>query len=203
LEAPELTEELIDRMVAGTRESADGRSIRELERLRDDYLVAIQQVLRQFKLGAGNTLRQLEERLYDSARNRLAPDAANQPLKLLDTQVRAEWVDYNRHMSDFRYGQVFGDAMEALFRRVGVDEAYRAAGHTYYTVETHIRHLGEAKAGESLHVTLQILHIDDKRLHVFLRMARAGDGHEIATAEQMHLHVDTAAAKSVVVQAPS
>ena len=202
LEAPELTDELIDRMVAGTRESADGRSIRELERLRDDYLVAIQQVLRQFKLGAGNTLRELEERLYDAARNRLAPDAPNQPMKLLNTQVRAEWVDYNRHMSDFRYGQVFGDAMEALFRRVGVDEAYRAGGHTYYTVETHIRHLGEAKAGESLHVTLQILHVDEKRLHVFLRMARAGDGHEIATAEQMHLHVDTAAAKSVPVQAP-
>lgn len=118
-------------------------------------------------------------------------------MKLLNTPVRAEWVDYNRHMSDFRYGQVFGDAMEALFRRVGVDEAYRAAGHTYYTVETHIRHLGEAKAGESLHVTVQILNVDEKRLHVFLRMSRASDGGEIATAEQMHLHVDTAVAKSV------
>ncbi len=39
--------------------------------------------------------------------------------------MRPEWVDYNRHMSDFRYGQVFGDAMDALFRRVGVDESYR------------------------------------------------------------------------------
>ena len=64
LEAPELTEELIDRMVEGTQAQADGRSIRELERLRDDYLVAIQQVLRQFDIGAGSTLRALEERLY-------------------------------------------------------------------------------------------------------------------------------------------
>ena len=56
LEAPELTEQLIDRMVEGTAAQAAGRSIRELERLRDDYLVAIQQVLRQFDIGAGSTL---------------------------------------------------------------------------------------------------------------------------------------------------
>ena len=65
LEAPELTEELIDRMVEGTQAQAAGRSIREIERLRDDYLVAVQQVLRQFNLGAGATLRALEERLFE------------------------------------------------------------------------------------------------------------------------------------------
>src|SRR5487761_301586 len=65
LEAPELTETLIDRMVEGTQAQAGGRSIRELERLRDEYLVAIQQVLKQFDLGAGATLRALEERLYE------------------------------------------------------------------------------------------------------------------------------------------
>jgi carnitine 3-dehydrogenase len=63
LEAPELTEGLIDKMVAGTQAQAAGRSIRELERLRDDYLVAIQQVLKQYNIGAGATLRALEERL--------------------------------------------------------------------------------------------------------------------------------------------
>ena len=64
LEAPELTDPLIDRMVEGTQAQAQGRSIRELERLRDDYLVAIQQVLRQSNIGAGATLRALEQRLY-------------------------------------------------------------------------------------------------------------------------------------------
>ena len=67
LEAPELTETLIDRMVEGTQAQAAGRSIRELERLRDDYLVAIQQVLRQYDIGAGSTLRALEARLYRDA----------------------------------------------------------------------------------------------------------------------------------------
>src|SRR5260221_5284044 len=198
LEAPELTEALIDRMVEGTQHEAAGRSIRELERLRDDYLVAIQQVLRQYNIGAGATLRSLEERLYQDAAT--APSAQSsepgRPLRLLDTVVRPEWVDYNRHMSDFRYGQLFGDATDALFRQIGVDEAYRDTGRMYYSVESHVKHLGEAKAGEPLFVTTQLIGVDDKRLHVFHRMHRGRDGVEIATAEQMYLHVDTAACKA-------
>ena len=105
-------------------------------------------------------------------------------------------MDYNRHMSDFRYGQVFGDAIDVLFRRAGVDEAYRATGRMYYTVENHVKHLGEAKVGEPLYVTAQVLAVDDKRLHVFQRLHRGRDDKLIATAEQMYLHVDTAAAKA-------
>jgi carnitine 3-dehydrogenase len=198
LEAPELTETLIDRMVEGTQAQAAGRSIRELERLRDDYLVAIQQVLRQYNIGAGATLRALEERLFKDAAAGRAPQLAGQggPLRLLDTVVRMEWVDYNRHLSDFRYGQIFGDALDVLFRSIGIDEAYRSAGRAYYTVENHIKHLGEAKAGEPLYVTAQVLAVDDKRLHLFQRMHRSRDDKLIATAEQMYLHVDTKAAKA-------
>ncbi len=198
LEAPELTETLVDRMVEGTQAQAAGRSIRELERLRDDYLVAIQQVLRQYNIGAGATLRSLEERLYKDAAtsHNATPAEPGKPLRLLDTVVRTEWVDYNRHMSDFRYGQVFGDAMDVLFRQVGVDEAYRDSGRMYYTVENHIKHLGEAKSGELLYVTAQVLKVDDKRLHVFQRLYRGRDDKQIATAEQMYLHVDTKAAKA-------
>lgn len=198
LEAPELTESLIDRMVEGTQEQAAGRSIRELERLRDDSLVAIQQVLRQYNIGAGGTLRALEERLYReaAAANAAKPVDPGKPLRLLDTVVRPEWVDYNRHMSDFRYGQVFGDAMDVLYRQVGADEAYRDSGHMYYTVESHVKHMGEAKAGEPLYVTTQVMSVDAMRLHVFHRLHRGRDDVQIATGEQMHLHVDTAAAKA-------
>jgi len=201
LEAPELTDTLIDRMVEGTQAQAAGRSIRELERLRDDSLVAVQQVLRQTNMGAGATLRALEERLYKDAAA-AAPasaDAPGKPLRLLQTSVRPEWIDYNRHMTDFRYGQVFGDAMDALYRRVGADETYRAGGRMYYSVESHTRHVGEAKAGETIYVTTQLLGVDDKRLHVFLRLHRGRDDVLIATAEQLHLHVDTARAKATAV----
>ena len=203
LEAPELTDTLIDRMVEGTLAQAAGRSIRELERLRDDSLVAVQQVLRQYNIGAGATLRALEERLCTdaqaaNARTSAAPGASEPagPLRLVDTVVRPEWIDYNRHMSDFRYGQVFGDAMDALYRQVGADEAYRTTGRMYYSVESHVRHLGEAKAGDALYVTTQLLAVDDKRLRVFHRLYRSRGDVLIATAEQMHLHVDTAGAKA-------
>jgi len=203
LEAPELGETLIDRMVEGTEVQARGRSIRELERLRDDYLVAIQQVLRQYDIGAGATLRALEERLYkDAAKTVEALDLdAAIPLRLVDAIVRPEWVDYNAHMTDSRYLSVMGDAMDALYRLVGVDEPYRDSGAMFYDVETHVRYLHEAKAGEPIYVTTQLLGVDDKRLHVFHRVNRRRDERTIATGEQMHLHVDTAAAKAAPIGA--
>jgi carnitine 3-dehydrogenase len=216
LEAPELTEQLIDRMVEGTQQQAAGRSIRELERLRDNYLVAIQQVLRQFDIGAGSTLRKLEERLYRDAvgRDTGGPRAggaqsgsaeavaggAAPGLPRFDTTVRPEWVDYNGHMSDFLYGHVFGEAMDAIYRAVGIDDAFRKGGRMFYTAESHVKHLGEAKVGEPLYATTQVLALDDKRLHVFHRLYRRRDEALIATAEQMHLFVDTAVPKAVSMQ---
>jgi len=85
LEAPELTEALIDRMVEGTSEQAAGRSIRELERLRDGYLVAVQHALKPFNLGAGATLRAVEERLYNEAAAR-SPAAAGRVYNVTDGQ---------------------------------------------------------------------------------------------------------------------
>jgi carnitine 3-dehydrogenase len=48
LRAPELTEELIDRMVEGTRAQAAGRSVAELERRRDEFLVRLLELVREY-----------------------------------------------------------------------------------------------------------------------------------------------------------
>ena len=45
LEAPPLDDALVERMVEGTRAQASGRSVAELEAIRDECLVAILQVL--------------------------------------------------------------------------------------------------------------------------------------------------------------
>ena len=198
LEAPELTDQLIDRMVEGTQAQAAGRSIRELERLRDDYLVAIQQVLRQYNIGAGATLKAVETRLYEDAARNAPKTEPGRPLRL-DITVPPDWVDYNGHMTDFRYTHVFGDATDALYRSVGIDDAFRAKGHMYYTVETHVIHGAEAKAGDALYVLTQVLHVDDKRLHLFHTLYRRHDAAVVATGEQMHLHVDSKAAKATSV----
>ena len=206
LEAPELTETLIDRMVAGTQAQAGGRSIRELERLRDEYLLAVQQVLKQFDLGAGATLRGLEARLYERSgrgaaagldaaiahANAHAPAAgAGGPVRMLDTYVRPEWIDYNGHMTDSRYLQVFGDATDALFRWAGVDDAYRKAGRAMYTLESHVMHVAEAKALEPIYVTTQLLELDAKRVRLQHSLHRRRDEALLATAKQLYVHVDT------------
>ena len=49
--------------------------------------------------------------------------------------MRPEWIDYNGHMTDSRYLQVFGDATDALLRFAGIDDAYRKAGRAMYTVD--------------------------------------------------------------------
>ena len=60
MQAPELSPRLIDRLVKGTDAQAQGRSIEELQRLRDDCLIAILQALRRFEVGAGRTLAQID-----------------------------------------------------------------------------------------------------------------------------------------------
>lgn len=58
LEAPELTEGLIDRMVEGTAEQAGGRSVEELVRTRDDALIATMEALADLDIGAGRIVRE-------------------------------------------------------------------------------------------------------------------------------------------------
>ncbi len=175
---------------SGTQEQAQGRSIRELERLRDDYLVAIQQVLRAPNIGAGATLRALEQRLYaDHAQAADAGAGSGAALPPVAGAVRPEWIDYNGHMTDSRYQQVFGDAMDLLCRRIGIDEAYRREVGMYYTVESHTTHGAELRAGEEFRIDTRVLAVDDKRLRVFHAVHRSRDGVLAATGEHMHLHV--------------
>ena len=91
-------------------------------------------------------------------------------LQTLRDRVHSNWIDYNGHMSESFYLYVFGDASDALFRYIGIDEAYRQSGKSFYTVETHINYYQEASKGEPLHFTTQLLGIDAKRLHFFHQM---------------------------------
>jgi len=53
LQAPELTDSLIDKMVTGTAEQAGDKSIEDLETLRDQCLIDIMQALSRYQTGAG------------------------------------------------------------------------------------------------------------------------------------------------------
>ena len=52
LEAPELTEELSRRMIEGTRRQAAGRTVKQLERQRDDFLISVLELRRTAREGS-------------------------------------------------------------------------------------------------------------------------------------------------------
>jgi carnitine 3-dehydrogenase len=194
-DVPELTVELVEKIVAQSDAQAAGRSTRELERHRDDCLVAVLQGLRAEDTGAGAVLREWERRLVERAGPvRSAPE--EEGLLVHRAVVLPEWVDYNGHAHESRLVQVFGDATDALLAAVGIDAKYLETGGSYYTVETHLSLLREALVGQRLRVTTQLLGSDDKRLHVFHSLYRVDDGELLATAEQMLVHVDARAGRA-------
>ena len=63
LKAPELSNEIIDRFVEGVEAQSQGKSIREMEKIRDECLVAIQKVLSKHNMGAGKTLNEFKKKI--------------------------------------------------------------------------------------------------------------------------------------------
>jgi carnitine 3-dehydrogenase len=88
------------------------------------------------------------------------------PLARYRQVVPQAWVDYNDHMSESFYLWAMGENSDSFFRYVGINEEYRAAGGSLYTVETHMRNIDEAGLGDQLSATFQILGNDTKRVHI-------------------------------------
>jgi len=193
MDVPELTDELVQTISDQSDAQSGMHSIRELERIRDDNLVAIMQALKANDWGAGRTLSAWETALYDAVPAATATNDINQPIETMRQQVPASWTDYNGHMNEARYLDCFSMATDAVMRRIGVDADYLAAGGSYFTVETHIRHLDEVWAGREIFATSQVLHGAGKKLQLFHHLyATEGDGEArlLATGEHMLIHVD-------------
>ncbi len=190
MDVPELDDALVEKIVAQSDDQAGHRGIREWERLRDDCLIGVLQALKVQDFAAGETLAKHEAALA------VAAPATNDEASWRG-RVEPGWIDYNGHMNESRYLQVFSNASDNLLAAIGADPAYVASGHSYFTAETHIMHRGELRHGDAIHVTLQILAVDDKRLHIFHTLIRDADGMIAATAEQMLLHVDMATKRVV------
>ena len=191
MDVPEFNEELVD-LVASQSDAQSGMyGIRELERIRDQNLVGFLRSLKERNWGAGKVLRDHDERRRAAFH---AGTLDGTPLKMAEMQVLPGWIDYNGHMTESRYLFCASEVCDAFLRLIGADMDYVAGGHSYYTAETHIRHLDEAKLGERITGTLQVVKADEKRIHTFITLA-VGD-RAVATVEQMMLHVDMKAGKA-------
>src|SRR5579863_5357115 len=98
------------------------------------------------------------------------------PMRLLEFEIPAEWVDYNDHLNDACHAIAFSRAGDAFMERVGLGAAGRAAtGRTIYTLALVIRYLAEARLGERVAVDIQVLEIDEKRMRFWLEARRVDD----------------------------
>ena len=180
MDVPELTDELVDQIASQSDAQSGMHSIRELERIRDTNIVAMMRALKVQDYGAGAVLNRAEP-----AKPALGDIA--QPIVTVQRAVPLDWTDYNGHMNEARYLQAFGDATDRFMEMVGCDADYIASGGSYFTAETHIRHLDEVHAGTRIRVETQVLLGQGKKMHLFHHMY---DGDRLlATGEHMLIHV--------------
>ncbi len=127
MDVPEFTDELVD-LIAGQSDAQSGhRSIRELERLRDDNLVGMMRALKKSGSGAGGVLNTHERALA-------APAEAELPITG-DRQIPQSWTDYNGHMNEAHYLEAGAAATDRFMELIGADADYIASGKSYFTVE--------------------------------------------------------------------
>ncbi|MEM5472063.1 carnitine 3-dehydrogenase [Hoeflea sp. AS60] len=184
MDVPELTEELTN-MIADQSDAQSGmHSIRELERIRDDNLVAMMRALKGRNWGAGELLNAQDARIKPPL-----PEDTDQPFMTLERVIPVDWMDYNGHMNESRYGQVFSDAGDVVMQMVGADEGYIAGGLSYFTVSNEIGYLNETHLGDVIHVRTQVLEARGKKLRMYHEMIRTSDGDLLATCNQLLIHV--------------
>jgi carnitine 3-dehydrogenase len=200
MDVPDLDDALIDKIASQSDAHSGAYSVRELERIRDRNLVGFLEVLKQHHWGAGNCFVDWTNNLRKTA-DKIARDTSKQALSCYQSDVLPAWIDYNGHMTEYRYLQIMSEATDVLLGRMGVDANYLAGGHSFFTVETHIRHLDEAKLGDRLTVSLQVLQAEAKKLHIFQTVTQQ-DGVIVATGEQMCLHVNLQSSRAVPMQSP-
>jgi len=190
MDVPEFTEELVDKVSNQSDEQSGMHSIRALEQKRDDNLVDILKVLKDNHWGAGNTLQTFEDRLEKNADEiDFKSLDLSQPLETYTTTVPQKWADYNGHMNETHYLECFSKASDKIMAIVGVDKDYIAKGNSFFTVETHIRHLDEVLVGEGVSVSTQAISGGGKKFHIFHFLYHQ-DGRLLATGEQMLIHVN-------------
>ena len=190
MDVPEFTDELIEKVSSQSDQQSGQFSIDELMEKRDDNLVDFLKVLKDNQWGAGNSLKEFDASLSGSI-NKLEFSELNlsNPILTYITKVPKEWADYNGHMTEARYLECFSEATTEMMSIIGADEEYILNIGSYFTVETHIRHLDEVQIGESIKAKTQVIFGENKKLHLF-HWLNHEDGKLLATAEHMLIHVD-------------
>ena len=190
MDVPNLTDDLIETITDQSDAQSGMHSIRDLERIRDTNLVGMMRMLKTQGWGAGALLNASDtaQRAQNSVVQTFSDISdLKAPVDTLDRYVPLDWTDYNGHMNEAKYLQAFGDATDRFMEIVGCDGAYIATGGSYFTAETHIRHLDEIHAGKRIRVETICLNGQGKKMHLFHQL---WEGDRLcATGEHILIHV--------------
>ncbi|AJY47780.1 carnitine 3-dehydrogenase [Martelella endophytica] len=190
MDVPEFNDELVELIAGQSDDQSGNKSIRELERERDDNLVGILRALKVSDNAAGKVVSAHEADLVVSGERDGLPVT-------LSRQVPPSWTDYNGHMNETFYLEAGSKATDGFMELIGADAAYIAGGLSYFTVESHVRYLNEVHEGDRLTATSQLLSGQGKKMHLFHRLFR-GDGELAATVETLLLHTDLNARRTCI-----
>ena len=184
MDVPELTDELIQQVASQSDAQSGNRSIRELERLRDNNLIAILRSLKNENTAAGALINEHEQTIKPEL-----PSKINGAMATISRVIPSDWTDYNGHMNESRYGQIFSDAADIIMQTVGANADYIRSGLSYFTVDVQIKFLAETHAGSSIHVKSFVLQGEGKKMKLFHQMFDEDEA-LLATGEQMLIHVN-------------
>jgi len=179
-----------------------------LEKIRDNNLVAMLRALKWQNWGAGQHLLEHDLRLVFQSKklsqgSQESPEAQatkaiqaeqeskedySQPIETVSRAIPLDWTDYNGHMTEARYLDIFGEATDRFMKIIGCDAEYIDNGRSYFTAETHIRHINEVKEATRVRIVTQCLLGEGKKMHLFHQLHHE-DGRLLATGEHMLIHV--------------
>jgi acyl-CoA thioester hydrolase len=115
----------------------------------------------------------------------------------------ADLIDINGHMNSTHYGLIIYDAHDLFCCAVGYGPHYVAAYNCGTVVlESHLLYEREVFEGDKLEVKSWLLAVDHKRMHYFHELINVTQGVRAAASEQIDIHVDLAARKSVSIPKP-
>ncbi len=189
-DVPDLDDALVQKIAAQSDAQSGHLTTGELTTLRDANLVALLRALKQRDAGAGKPLN-----THDKSLTPPPPPPGPEPLITLRRTIPVDWTDYNGHMNESRYGQLWSDAGDTILVAIGMGpESPGAQGATWFTVDNHIRYLAECHAGDACEVRTTVLMAEGKKLRMHHEMF-VGETLS-ATCTQLLLHIDLATRRS-------
>ncbi len=194
MDVPELSDELVNR-IAEQSDTQSGRyGIRQLERIRDDNLVAMLRALKRQNWGAGRLLNAIDASMTLERQPQV-------PMLTAERVVPTDWTDYNGHMNDSRYCEAFSVAGDELLKALGADQDYLAAGFSYFTVDMQISFRQECHAGDTFKIFTRISLSDGKKLRLEHQML-SNKNEILARCDQFLLHVSLSSRRSCQAESP-